>query len=45
MDYLAAEILKLASNAAWNNEEKRVVPHHRQLAIRNDAMVILRVIL
>ena len=45
MDYLAAEILNLASNAAMDNKEKRVIPHNLQLAIRNDAMSIMRGIL
>ena len=45
MDYLAAEILKLASNAARDNKEKRVIPHNLQHAIRNDAMSIMRGIL
>ena len=45
MDYLAAEILKLASNAARDINEKRVIPHNLQHAIGNDDMSIMRGIL
>jgi histone H2A len=36
LEYVVAEILELAGNAAKDHSKLRIIPRHIQLAVRND---------
>mmetsp|Transcript_17537 Transcript_17537/g.27112 ORF Transcript_17537/g.27112 Transcript_17537/m.27112 type:complete len:211 (+) Transcript_17537:16-648(+) len=36
LEYMVAELLELSGNCARDNQKKRIIPRHVQLALRND---------